>query len=73
VSLIDIARRQLEEDAESRLLERIAEEVTAGRATWRDDPVVPGVVGLVKAGTNEALVVVYVNDRDFEVADELLS
>jgi hypothetical protein len=73
VSLIDIARRQLEEDAESRLLERIAEEVAAGRATWRDDPVVPGVVGLVKAGTNEALVVVYVNDRDFEVADELLS
>lgn len=46
--------------------------VAAGEAKWVLDPEHVGVVGLVVPGTNRALVVVYLKDRDFECDEERL-
>lgn len=63
------------EKAKELLRELAVEEVTtaadllveAGEAEWKLDPQVPGVVGLVRPDSNRALLVVYVEDGDWEL------
>lgn len=43
--------------------------VATNIANWRMDPHVKNVVGLVLEGTNQAIVVIYIDDEDFEVDD----
>lgn len=61
-----------------KMLQKIADEPTnrlakkavdTGVAHWRHDNHQDGVYGLVKATTEEALVVVYLEEEDFEVSD----
>lgn len=62
--------RILADLADDYVVETAARLVAAGKAQWVFDPEVLGVVGLVKPGTRRALVVVYVDDEDFETSAE---
>lgn len=73
VSRVNDALELLQTAAEPKLFTTLRRAVDAGVAEWRDDPIVPGVVGCVLAGTNRALVVVYVDQNDFEVDEQLLA
>ena len=68
----DAAMAVLHEEAEECLVEAVEEIYQAGKGRWEYDPDFPGVVGLIKSYTaNRALVVVYVEEGDFEVSLEL--
>jgi hypothetical protein len=61
------------QDADRALVKKVDKLVASGEAVWILDPAVEGVVGLVRSDDRRhALVVVYVMDSDFEVADELM-
>jgi hypothetical protein len=63
----------LTEVALPEIVDQCKRAVEAGAARWLFDPEVANVVGLVKAGTyKRALVVVYLDDKDFEVDDDAL-
>lgn len=66
----DLALSLLKVEADPLFLENIQSLVTQGSAGWAFDPYVPDVVGLIN-GDNRALVVVYLNDEDFEVGLDL--
>ena len=68
-----------EHDADEALVVKTRQLVASGEAEWIEDPEVDRTFGLVKPGTNRALVVVYApkpdmigHERwDFEVGEEL--
>lgn len=70
----EIGMNILAEVADEIVISRADQLLKAGKAVWVFDPEVPGVVGLVKAVegrlTNQALLVVYVDIRDFEESDD---
>lgn len=62
----EVGTRVLTDNADGWVVANAARLVESGAAVWIFDPEVPGVVGLVRPGTRRALVVVYVDDEDFE-------
>lgn len=58
----------LHEEVAPEVTERVVEIIHTGTARWIWDPNVENVAGLVKGGTDYALMVVYVEARDFEVS-----
>jgi hypothetical protein len=58
--------------ADDRVVTKTERAVESGRAEWRLDPFLVGVVHLVETGTNRVSVAVYLNDHDFELDEELL-
>jgi DICT domain-containing protein len=71
--IIQQARELLAELAEGWTIAKTEQAVSTGCAEWRLDPFVVGVVHLVKTGTDRVSVVVYLNDHEFEVDEELLA
>lgn len=67
---IEQAQALLKKQAAKRVVKAADRMVAAGAAEWIRDPEVSGVVGLVRTGTRRALVVVYLQDGDFEVDDD---
>jgi hypothetical protein len=67
---IAAARKIVRDEAEHQLVAHIEAAVAAGTAEWVLDPEVDGVVGLVRTGTGQALIVVYVGEGDWEMDDE---
>jgi hypothetical protein len=68
-------RRILREEADEQVVEKAARLVLDGKAEWVFDPEVPDVVALIRTGTNQAYVVVYLptwrneNRADFELGE----
>jgi len=67
---IDRAFNLLETDLDEDLLATVIA-LANGGSTWVVDPVNDDVVALVEDGTNAALIVVYLADRDFEISEDL--
>jgi hypothetical protein len=64
------AHRVLLEAADLQVLKQVDRWV-AEKAEWRYDPEIPGVVGLVlKENRRRAVLIVYLEDRDFEEGSE---
>jgi hypothetical protein len=70
--IVQQARELLAELGDDRIVAQIEHAVETGRAEWRLDPFMVGVVHLVEAGTDRVSVFVYLNDRDLEVDEERL-
>lgn len=64
---IEQAKELLKEMATDEISDYAQKLVDEGRARWELDPYVNGVVGLMLTDNpSQAVVIVYVNDRDFE-------
>ena len=68
---IQTAKDIIATEGEGRIAATVETLVADGAAHWILDPHVPGVVGLVDNDTREALVVVYTDERDFEVGETM--
>lgn len=68
----EVARDLLGRIADRAVVDAADAAVLNGSADWRVDPSHRDVVGLIRTGTNRALVVVYLDAEDFEVADEFM-
>lgn len=66
----EVAAKILSEIAAPIVLEKAEQAVADGTHSWVFDPSVDGVLGLIKNNTNQAVIVVYVNDEDFECDEE---
>ena len=51
-------------------MEAVGRLVAEGKGEWRLDPEVEHVVGLVKPGTRNAWIIVYISMEDFEESQE---
>jgi hypothetical protein len=71
--IVQQARELMAELADDRIVAQAEQAVETGRAEWRLDPFMVGVVHLVEAGTDQVSVFVYLNDRDLEVDEERLA
>lgn len=70
---INQARQLFDREVDPRVRIAAQDLVDRGLAEWRVDPVVPRVVGLVRTtDLHLALVVVYLEDEDLEVSEDLL-
>lgn len=58
--------------ADPDLVAKADAKVASGKARWTWDPAFANVAGLVFDGTNQALVVVYLDEEDFAANDEAL-
>lgn len=57
------------DDAAPEVRDRVVDLLVSGRARWYWDPEVDRVAGLIKPGTNQAYVVVYLTSENFVFAD----
>lgn len=64
------AKKMLGEIATDWVIEQAKALEDTGRGEWVLDPEVPGVVGLLHPGTNNAWLIVYLEDQDFESSGE---
>lgn len=68
---LDTAVTMFAKLADPWLVQKAHNQVNRGALRWRIDPEYPNVVGLVTVDDpNEAVVVVYIKDEDFEVNTE---
>jgi hypothetical protein len=64
------ARDILAMEADAAVFEKVQELYSAGKVAWRMDPQVDGVVGLIDLKNEKALILVNLDERDFETSVE---
>lgn len=67
MSEIEKAKELLRRDADPAVMTTADQMVERGQAAWTLDPQVRNVVGLVVPGTTRALLVVYLDESDWEL------
>lgn len=65
---IEKAKKFLAENASDWVVQGAQQLEANGLGEWVLDPEVRGVVGLLKPRTNDAWLIVYLNDEDFETS-----